>query len=71
MNVAGELNDENNFLHKFLLTDTQLSKPCKAFANDSSAHMKLSKTQLNKIGQSGRFLGKLLIPLLKTGLQLK
>ena len=71
MNVAGELNDENNFLHKLLLTDTQFSKPCKAFANDSSANMKLSKTQLNKIGQSGRFLGKLLIPLLKTGLQLK
>ena len=71
MNVAGELNDENNFLHKLLLTDTQFSKPCKAFANDSSANMKLSKTQLSKIGQSGRFVGNLLKPLLKTGLQLK
>ena len=71
MNVAGELNDENNFLHKLLLTDTQFSKLCKAFANDSSANMKLSKTQLNKIGQSGRFLGNLLKPLLKSELQLK
>ena len=32
--------------------------------------MKLSETQLNKIGQSGRFLGRLLGPLLKTGLPL-
>ena len=32
--------------------------------------MKLSKTQLYKIGQSGGFLGRLLGPLLKTGLPL-
>ena len=30
--------------------------------------MKLSKTQLHKTGQSGGFLGRLLGPLLKTGL---
>ena len=32
--------------------------------------MTLSKTQLHKIGQSGGFLGRLLGPLLKTGLPL-
>ena len=45
-----------------------VSKPCKAFANGSSGNIKLSKTQLPKIGQSGGFLGRLLEPLLKTGL---
>ena len=38
----------------------------KAFANNSSANMKLSKTQLHKIGQLEGFLGRLLGPLLKT-----
>ena len=53
-----------------LLTNTQVSKFLKDFSNGSSANMKLSKTQLRKIGQSGRFLGGLLGPLLKTGLSL-
>ena len=69
-NVVGDSNDENNFLHKLLLTNTQVSKLRKAFANNSSANIKLSKTQLHKIGQSGGFLGRLLGPLLKTGLPL-
>ena len=38
---------------------------CKAFENNLSANIKLSKTQLSKIVQSGRFLGRLLGPLLK------
>ena len=43
----------------------------KAFANGSSSNnIKLSKTQLHKIVKSGRFLGRLLWPLLKTGLPL-
>ena len=49
-NVAGDCNKENDFLHKLLLTDTQVSKLRKAFANDSSVNIKLSKTQLHKIG---------------------
>ena len=69
-NVVGDSNDENNFPHKFLLTNTQVSKLCNAFANDLSANIKLSKTQLHKIGQSGGFLGKLLEPLIKVGLPL-
>ena len=66
----GSSNDETNFLQKLLLTHTQLSKIRKAFANCSSAKIKFSKTQLHKIGQSGGFLGRLLGPLLKTGLLL-
>ena len=53
-----------------LLTNTQVLKLHKASANNSSANIKLSKTQLHKIGQSGGFLGRLLGPLLKTGLPL-
>ena len=40
------------------------------FVNKSSTDIKLSKTQLPKIVQSGGFLGRLLGPLLKTGLPL-
>ena len=50
-NVVGDSTDENNFPHKLLLTNTQISKLCKAFAKGSSANMKLSKTQLYKIRQ--------------------
>ena len=66
-NVVGDSNDENKFPHKFLLTNTQVLKTRKAFANGSSANTKLSKTHLLKIGESGGFLGRLLGPLLKTG----
>ena len=69
-NVAVNFNDENNFRYKFLLTNTQVSKLRKAFANGSSANIKLSKSQLHKIAQSGGFLGRLLGPLLKSGLLL-
>ena len=69
-NVVGDSNDENNFPHKLLLTDTQVSKLLKALPNNSSANIKLSKTQLHKIGQSGGFLGRLLGSLLKFGLLL-
>ena len=42
-NVIG--NNKSNFLHKLLLTDKQVSNICKSFANNSSADIKLSKTQ--------------------------
>ena len=53
-----------------LLTNRQFANLGKAFANHSSADIKLSKTQLSKIIQSGGFLGRLLSLLLKTGLPL-
>ena len=68
--VVGEVNDENDFPHKLLLTNKQFSKLRKAFTNGSSANKNLSKTKLHKIGQSGGLLGRLLGPLLKTGLSL-
>ena len=49
---------------------THVSKLRKAFANNSLANIKLSKTQLHKIGQSGGYLGRILGPLLKTRLSL-
>ena len=69
-NIAGDSNNENYFPHKLLLINTQVSKLHKAFANNSSANVKLSKTQLHQIGQSGGFLGGPLGLLLKTGLPL-
>ena len=51
-----------------VLTNTQVSRLRKAFANGSSANIELSKTQLHKIRQSGGFLGRHLGLLLNTGL---
>ena len=62
--------DEANFSHKLLLTNRQVANLRKAFANYLSTDIKLSKTQLSKMIQSGGFLGRLLGPLLKTGLPL-
>ena len=70
LNIVSDSDDETNFRHKLLLTNTQVSRLCKAFANNSSANIKLSKTELSKIGQSGGFLSRLLGPLLKSGLSL-
>ena len=62
--------NETNFPHKLLLANRQVSNLRKAFANHLSADIKLSKTQLSKMIQSRGFLGRLLGPLLKTGLPL-
>ena len=59
--------DETNFPHKLLLTNRQVGNLGKAFAKHLSTDM---KTQLSKIIQSGGFLGRILGPLLKTGLPL-
>ena len=61
---------ETNFPHKLLLTNRQVANLCKASANHLSTDIKLSKTWLSKMIQSGGFLGRLLRPLLKTGLPL-
>ena len=60
----------NNLPHELLLTTRQKTKIRNAFNNNVSTHLKHSKAQINKIIQSGGFLGKLLGPLLKTGLPL-
>ena len=61
-NVIANSNNENYFLHKLLLPGTQVSRLHKAFANGSSVHITLAKTQLSKMAD---FLGRLLGPLLK------
>ena len=69
-NMVGSSNDNTNFPHELLLTNRQVANIRKAFAKNTSIDIKLSKTQLSKMIQSGRFLGRLLGPLLKTGLRL-
>ena len=69
-NVIAHSDDESNFSHKLLLTNRQVAYLRKAFANYLPADIKLSKTQLSKMIQLGGFLGRLLGPLLKTGLAL-
>ena len=64
-NMIGD--NETNFPHKLLLTNRQVANLRKAFADKSSTDIKLSKTQISKMIQSGGFLGRLLGPLLKTG----
>ena len=68
--MIGNSDDEANFPRKLLLTDRQVANLRKAFANHTSTGIKLSKTRLSKIIQSGGFLGRILVPLLKTGLPL-
>ena len=68
--MIGNSDDETNFPHELLLTNRQVANLRRAFANNSSTDIKLSKTQLSKMIQSGGFLGRLLGPLLKTGLPL-
>ena len=67
-NMIGD--DETNFPRKLLLTNSQVANRRKAFASNLSSDIKLSKTQVSKMIQSGGFLGRLLGPLLKTGLTL-
>ena len=67
-NMIGD--NETNFSHKLLLTNRQVAYLRKAFANHLSTDIKLSKTQLSRMIQSGGFLGRSLGPLLKTGLPL-
>ena len=57
--------DETNFLHKLLLTKRQVASIRKAFANKSSTDIKLSKTQISKMIQSGGFLGDFLVHVIK------
>ena len=63
-NINGNYDDEINFSNTLLLTNSQVPNLRKAFASYLSTDIKLSKTRLFKMIQSGR----LLDPLLKTGL---
>ena len=69
-NMIGNFDNKINFPHQLLFTNRQVVNFRKDFANNSSTDIKLSKTQLSKMIQSGGFLGRLLCSLLKTGLLL-
>ena len=69
-NMIGNSNDDTNFPRELLLTNRQVANIRKAFAKNTSIDIKLSKTQLSKMIKSGGLLGRLLGPLLKTGLPL-
>ena len=73
-NMVSNSNDNTNFPHELLLTNRQVANIRKAFANHSSIDIKLSKTQLSKMIQSGGFLGnslgKLAAPLMKVAMPL-
>ena len=59
-NMVSNSNDNTNFPHELLLTNRHVANIRKAFAKNSSTDIKLSKTQLSKMIQSGGFLGNLL-----------
>ena len=54
-NMIGD--NETNFPHELSLTNRQVANTRKAFANNSSTDIKLSKSQLLKMIQSGGLLG--------------
>ena len=64
-NVINNSNNGAGFPHELLFTDRQVSRVCRAFLNNWSTNIKISKTLLSKIVQSGRYLDQLIIPLLK------
>ena len=70
LRISLNMFDGNDLPHELLLTTRQKTKIRNAFNNNTSTNIKLSKAQINKIIQSGGFLGKLLGPLLKAGLPL-
>ena len=65
--MIGDVRGEINFPQKSLLNNRQPIRLRKSFANNSSAKMKLSKTQISKIKQLSGFLRRLLGRLMKIG----
>ena len=63
-NVIGDSDDKINLSHNLLITDRQVANLRKAFANNLSTDIKLSKTRISKMIQSGAFLVRVLAQLL-------
>ena len=57
-NMIGNSDDETSFTHKLLLTNKQVANLRGAFANYLTTDIKLPKTQLSKMMQSGGFPGR-------------
>ena len=66
--------NKDEFPHELLLTTRQNTKLLNAINNNLATDIKLSKSQINKLMQSGGFLDKLLsklvVPLMKVALPL-
>ena len=60
LRISLKMFNGNDLPHELLLTTRQKTKLRNAFNNNMSADIKLSKTQIVKIIQSGGFLGSLL-----------
>ena len=60
LRINSEMFDGNDLPHELLVTTRQNSKLSNALNNNTSADIKFSKSQINKIIQSGRFLGSFL-----------
>ena len=59
-NMVGDSDDKINFPHELLLTNRKVANLRKTFTNYLSTDIKLSKTQISKMRQSGGFLDRLL-----------
>ena len=74
LRINSEMLDGNDLPHELLLTSRQKQKLRNAFSNNMSTNLKLSKTQIFKVIQSGGFLGSLLSklagPLMKVAIPL-
>ena len=53
LHFIGDSNDEANFTHKSIVTNTKVPRIWKAFANGSSGNTKFSKTLTPKMIQLG------------------
>ena len=62
--------NRNDLPHELLLATRQKTKVRNAFNNNILTNLKLRTVEVSKLTQSGGFLGRLLGPLLKTGLPL-
>ena len=73
--MSSKMFDENDLPHELLLTTRQKTKLRNAFNNNMSTNIKLSKSQISKIIQSGGFLvsllSKLAGPLMKVAVPLE
>ena len=68
LRTSAKIFNGNKLPHELLLTTRQTTKLRNAIENSMSTDIKLSKAEISKMIQSGGFPGKLLGPLLKTGL---
>ena len=64
LRISLKMFNGNKLPHELLLTTRLKTKLRNAFNNNTSTDAKLSKAQINKIIQSGGFLGRLLCSLL-------